>query len=103
MTEITSNQSPDILVSFAGDVLRMPTTSDTRKAGHSVERSATSSPSRCAAVTTVRSIAVVINPRWWKKTGIDPTVPARALWLETHPLSVATAEVGPAAEGSDIR
>ena len=40
---------------------------------------------------------------WWKKTGIDPTVPARALWLETHPLSVATAEVGPAAEGSDIR
>ncbi len=23
---------------------------------------------------------------WWKKTGIDPSVPARALWLETHPL-----------------
>ena len=23
---------------------------------------------------------------WWKKAGIDPTVPARALWLETHPL-----------------
>jgi hypothetical protein len=23
---------------------------------------------------------------WWKKTGIDPAVPARALWLETHPL-----------------
>jgi hypothetical protein len=23
---------------------------------------------------------------WWRKTGIDPTVPARALWLDTHPL-----------------
>ena len=23
---------------------------------------------------------------WWKKTGIDPTVTARALWLQTHPL-----------------
>ena len=24
---------------------------------------------------------------WWRKSGIDPTVAARALWLETHPLS----------------
>jgi hypothetical protein len=23
---------------------------------------------------------------WWKKTGIDPTPTARALWLQTHPL-----------------
>jgi hypothetical protein len=23
---------------------------------------------------------------WWKKTTIDPTVTARALWLKTHPL-----------------
>ena len=23
---------------------------------------------------------------WWKKAGVDPTVTARALWLETHPL-----------------
>ena len=23
---------------------------------------------------------------WWKKTGVDPTTTARALWLETHPL-----------------
>jgi hypothetical protein len=23
---------------------------------------------------------------WWRKAGIDPTVTARALWLETHPL-----------------
>jgi hypothetical protein len=25
---------------------------------------------------------------WWDKAGIDPTVIARALWLETHPLPV---------------
>jgi hypothetical protein len=24
---------------------------------------------------------------WWRKSGIDPTVAARVLWLETHPLS----------------
>ena len=23
---------------------------------------------------------------WWKNAGVDPTVTARALWLETHPL-----------------
>ena len=23
---------------------------------------------------------------WWRKARIDPTVAARALWLETHPL-----------------
>ena len=23
---------------------------------------------------------------WWKKVGIDPTIPARVLWLQTHPL-----------------
>ena len=26
------------------------------------------------------------EPAWWNKVGIDPTVSARALWLETHPL-----------------
>ena len=26
---------------------------------------------------------------WWKRTTIDPTVTARALWLKTHPLSSA--------------
>ena len=31
---------------------------------------------------------------WWKKTGIDPTVAARALWLETHPLPTASEKVG---------
>ena len=23
---------------------------------------------------------------WWKEAGVDPTITARALWLETHPL-----------------
>jgi ERF superfamily len=27
---------------------------------------------------------------WWKEAGIDPTVPARALWLESHPLPIAS-------------
>jgi hypothetical protein len=26
---------------------------------------------------------------WWRKVGVDPTVVARALWLETRPLSTA--------------
>jgi hypothetical protein len=26
---------------------------------------------------------------WWRQAGIDPTVTARALWLETHPLPSA--------------
>jgi hypothetical protein len=36
---------------------------------------------------------------WWRKAGIDPTVPARRLWLQTHPLpliSVAIENVLPA-------
>jgi ERF superfamily len=28
---------------------------------------------------------------WWRKTGIDPLLAARAFWLETHPLSNAGA------------
>ena len=31
---------------------------------------------------------------WWKKAGIDPTVTARALWLETHPLPTASDKEG---------
>jgi len=27
---------------------------------------------------------------WWMKAGIDPTIPARALWLESHPLPTAS-------------
>jgi hypothetical protein len=29
---------------------------------------------------------------WWKKAGIDPTVSARALWLESHPLPMASGD-----------
>ena len=39
---------------------------------------------------------------WWRNAGVDPVVAARGLWLETHPLPLAKAEVGPATEGSDI-
>jgi len=31
------------------------------------------------------------EPAWWKKAGIDPTVSARALWLQTHPLLTSSA------------
>jgi hypothetical protein len=27
---------------------------------------------------------------WWKKAGIDPTVSARTLWLDSHPLPIAS-------------
>jgi len=30
---------------------------------------------------------------WWNKAGVDPTVSARALWLETHPLPAATVNI----------
>jgi hypothetical protein len=29
---------------------------------------------------------------WWQKAGIDPTVPARALWLESHPLPITSGD-----------
>ena len=29
---------------------------------------------------------------WWKKLGVDPTLPARALWLESHPLLTASGD-----------
>jgi hypothetical protein len=47
--------------------------------------------------------------KWWKKAGIDPTLTARALWLETHPLptiSDQTRSEGPIAgntNNSDLR
>ena len=31
---------------------------------------------------------------WWRKAGIDPTVAARALWLQTHPLPTASDKTG---------
>jgi len=30
---------------------------------------------------------------WWTKSGIDPTVSARALWLKTHPLPAAPTNI----------
>jgi len=44
-------------------------------------------PSRYAAGIIVKSTVPAMNPGWWQKLGIDPTAVARALWLETHPLS----------------
>jgi hypothetical protein len=42
---------------------------------------------------------------WWRKAGIDPTVAARNLWLETHPLATASDKMREvasiAAAGSD--
>ena len=46
---------------------------------------------------------------WWKNAGIDPTISARSLWLETHPLPTAVDEMGSesatrlAAVGTDQR
>ncbi len=31
---------------------------------------------------------------WWNSAGIDPTVAARALWLETHPLPTTSEKIG---------
>jgi hypothetical protein len=30
---------------------------------------------------------------WWKKAGIDPTVNAREVWSQTHPLPVGASEL----------
>jgi ERF superfamily len=35
------------------------------------------------------------EPTWWGKAGIDPTVNARALWLQTHPLPINNTFVKP--------
>jgi ERF superfamily len=32
---------------------------------------------------------------WWTKTGIDPTVAARTLWVKTHPLPITINAAGP--------
>jgi len=31
---------------------------------------------------------------WWEKASIDPTIAARALWLETHPLPTTSDKAG---------
>ena len=35
---------------------------------------------------------------WWSKLGIDPTIPARKLWLDTHPLPAHPVDAAEAAE-----
>jgi ERF superfamily len=39
---------------------------------------------------------------WWNKARIDPTVSARALWLKTHPLPVASVDIEAARSTSTI-
>jgi hypothetical protein len=34
------------------------------------------------------------EPAWWKKIGIDPTAPARILWLKSHPLPTSVGQSG---------
>jgi hypothetical protein len=40
---------------------------------------------------------------WWKKVGVDPIVPARTLWLESHPLSTASGDEQSRAEPDQTR
>ena len=40
---------------------------------------------------------------WWTKAGIDPTVTARALWLETHPLPTNLGQNSTLSNSSDRR
>jgi hypothetical protein len=37
---------------------------------------------------------------WWRKVGADPTVVARALWLESHPLPTGPKQLSADAEDS---
>ena len=39
---------------------------------------------------------------WWRDIGIDPTVAARALWLETHPLASLSSNVPDDAAGTPV-
>jgi hypothetical protein len=34
------------------------------------------------------------EPAWWRKIGIDPTAPARILWLKSHPLPTSVGQSG---------
>ena len=39
---------------------------------------------------------------WWSKAGIDPTITARALWMETHPLLTTLDKIGPGGATSAV-
>ena len=43
-------------------------------------------PCPYAGATIARSIVLVMKRTWWNKAGIDSTLAARSLWLETHQL-----------------
>jgi hypothetical protein len=51
-----------------------------------------SSPSRCAGAREAHRCGD--EAAWWKKAGIDPSLCARALWLETHPLPTTSDKMG---------
>jgi hypothetical protein len=70
------------LVCAAGPA--MPTICALRKPARSAARSATNSQFPCADDIIASSIATVMK-LWWQTLGLDPTIAARALWLETHP------------------
>jgi hypothetical protein len=38
---------------------------------------------------------------WWKNAGVDPTITARALWLETHPLPIIPVLLGQCRQRSE--
>jgi hypothetical protein len=39
---------------------------------------------------------------WWKKAGIDPTLTARILWLETHPLAAVPDRMREVVSGAPV-
>ena len=53
-----------------------------------------SSRSRYAGDIIARSTAVAMKPLGGRTFGIDPTIVARGLWLETHPLPTRPDEMG---------
>ena len=81
-----SGWSPRSLASSAGGARRTRITFGSRKAARWGERLATSSPYRCVAGHHRELHRSGDEATWWKRQGIDPTLPARALWLESHPL-----------------
>jgi len=87
VTGITSKLLPNTLVSFAGADPRMLITSDSPKAGHSVERSVMSLPSPLCRGHHREVHHCGDEAAWWRNAGVDPTGSARALWLDTHPLA----------------
>jgi len=50
--------------------------------------------------TSSRSHRCGNEAAWWSKTGIDPTIAARALWFKTHPLPAISDNITTAAASS---